>query len=1686
MRLDYYNRRVARVPVTSDHDKIEGAGMGLQVLALKTWFSQGLSKHLAKPYAQFKSELIRRAVPADFVWTQLEVLHRQRQVTGHDVHAFQDFSDRMRVLQMEIGFQVVSDQELAKLVLLGTDPELCRLLRTHVVSSLAGWSDLSLERLALDAPAPAVVSETDVYSDAPAEQPGEFDYQVFERIGREEWGVIAQRRAAIQTFQETGDSTAFAGLNSDSEDDDYSYAPRSFPPLPVSLRGAHGTLTASALVDSGSPQTFLSEDFVQRLGFEKRALEQHTKYTLAMQNQVPTVFTCTHFVRVPVELANGRWAAGPTYAEVAPLGRDLELILGGNFIYTHKIDLGHFPHPHLTCKNNPEEPIDLLELSSQPRGTSPVAAIAPVNEDEQLRLAALDQRLRAVYADRFPDDIPPVATYQSPVRHHIELDNPRTVINLRGYPVAKRHRQAWYLLLQKHLASGRLRPSRSPYASPAFIIPKKGSDVDPTISPRWVNDYRHLNRHTIKDRTPLPLADDILSTCSKAQFWAKIDMTNSFFQTKMAEEDIAKTAVSTPWGLYEWTVMPMGLCNAPATHQRRVNDALHGLLGTICFVYLDDITIFADTLEEHEARVCQVLDALRRAELYCSPSKTNLATSECEFLGHIINRSGVHADPKKIKRIHDWHLPATVTELKGFLGLVQYLRRFIPGLAEHTAALTPLTIKGLTSIGNLWTTPTVRHFEAIKSIVVSLDCLRPPDHSADAMPFWVMTDASLQGIGGVLLQVSHWKTAHPIAYWSRQYIPAERNYPTHEQELLAIVEALKEWRIDLLGGHFHILTDHSTLEHFQTQRTVISRRQARWLDTLAEFDYDLQYLPGRENIVADAMSRYSFPEPIPVIVANISQVSLSDVVKQQIVDAYKTDAFCQQALNNIASVASEFKIIDALLYLRGRLVIPLLAPLRESILHDAHDALGHLGDVKTYQTVIQTYFWPNMSRHVKQYVQQYDSCQRTKARTTRVAGKLHSLPVPVRPMTDIAVDFVGPLPTNKGFDRVLTITDRLSGYVRLIPAREADTAADVANRFHEGWHRFFGLPQRIVSDRDKLFTSKFWSALHKRLNIKLQLSSAFHPETDGRSEKTNKTAFQILRSLVNREQSNWVECLTACEYAINSSVNVSTGKTPFELVLGYTPTLAPLAPIEGDEELPSVEELLALRFQSCEEARDQLAVSKVRQAAQANKDRADEPSWAVGDLVLLDSSDRRKRLHTRKRRAAKLMDRFDGPYRIVAAQPGISTYTLQLNKDDSAVPFFHTGKLKAYRSNDSELFPSREPARPGPVDVGGEPELNIWSLGFHGRRIAIHGSLPRHWRTRRHWTVGNIGTRNESVFSEGSFVSRRGESSEAPLSETACLSEAWAFRAKTPIYGLVRNQKKGFDLLRPEAGYDAYHFFGFGPNAEAFDRARLAHGAFIVKTPYGLAEPFEVDGQMKQGDPPNPLRFSLAMAMGSYWLDEQAFEDPLLITTQNRARSNNHTQADELTLKITQVSAMDDTILLAKSERTLAAMTLYMEHFQEAYGAQTDWGTKTRAIIMGLGNQSDTPGTVQVATPHGRRQVTVDPAHVFLKTPFAVPDRQYTQLESIVRSIGFPSTPTRRLPLSALRRFIEQQLISRLRPRLALCPIRPDDALKLDQLIAMRIKEYYGWVSHRALNGKNNAGRPTMPTPWLYIAAPEP
>lgn len=573
-----------------------------------------------------------------------------------------------------------------------------------------------------------------------------------------------------------------------------------------------------------------------------------------------------------------------------------------------------------------------------------------------------------------------------------------------------------------------------------------------------------------------------------------------------------------------------------------------------------------------------------------------------------------------------------------------------------------------------------------------------------------MTDASNVGLGAVLLQGRDWKTAHPCGFWSRQYIPAERHYPTHEQELLGVVSAMKAWRLELLGVNFKVLTDHDTLRHFKTQQTL-SKRQSRWMETLADYDYELFYIPGKKNAVADAMSRYSFPDEPTLAVCGISTVTLSKDFLRRVQEAYPDDPFCVQLERNLDS-APGFDKRDNLLFFEGaRLVVPNDRELREALLHDSHDALGHFGAKKSLAALSQSFYWTGMAKQVEEYVASCDGCQRHKARTTRRAGKLHPLPIPPRPFADVALDFVGPLPPSNGKDLLLTITDRLSGYTRLVASRTKDGAKEIAHSFFEEWIRFFGVPERLVSDRDKLFTSKFWRCIHARLGTKLQMSTAFHPETDGRSERTNKTVVQVLRQYVSRQQKDWTTHLSTAELAINLAVNDSTGSSPFELALGFQPSISP-RPASRSSDMPAVEWTIETREQRLKEARDALAAAKVRQAEQANRKRGDEPTFEKGDKVLVDSSDRRSRFKSRSQdtRAAKLFARWDGPYEVEEAFPETSTYRLALPASDKAHPVFHSLKLKRYIENDPTLYADREPPRPGPIDVNGEKEWVVEAI----------------------------------------------------------------------------------------------------------------------------------------------------------------------------------------------------------------------------------------------------------------------------------------------------------------------------------------------------------------------------------------
>lgn len=595
-----------------------------------------------------------------------------------------------------------------------------------------------------------------------------------------------------------------------------------------------------------------------------------------------------------------------------------------------------------------------------------------------------------------------------------------------------------------------------------------------------------------------------------------------------------------------------------------------------------------------------------------------------------------------------------------------------------------------------------------------------------------MTDASNVGLGAVILQGEEWETAYPVGYHSRQFIAAEKNYPTHEQELLAIVDTLKAWRMELLGIPFQILTDHDTLTRFMTQQSF-SKRQARWLEVLADFDFKISHIPGEKNTAADSMSRYSFAafdEP-QILVAGVATVAVGDSIISAVKAGYSSDPFCIQALKNVRSVPG-WELKGGLLYFEDRVVIPADSALREALLGDAHDALGHLGARKTFAALSQSYYWEKMSHSVQQYVSSCDSCQRNKSRTSARAGELHALPIPSRLFGDVALDFVGPLPTCEGFDQLLTITDRLSGYVRLLPGKTRDGAKETAERFFDGWGRLFGVPERLVSDRDIRFTNRFWRSLHRKLGVKLQMSTAFHPQTDGRSERTNKTAVQVLRNLVSRSQQDWVGQLGVAEYALNAMENSATGKSAFELVLGFVPRIAPVMG-EGSD-VPAVEEMLEKREMELQAARDSMAAAKVRGAEQSNKKRGEEPEWEVGDLVMVDTKDRRARLKeghggggVKTRRAAKFLPRWDGPYAITEVFPSQSQYRVQLSPEDKSHNMFHVEKLKAYVPNDPSFFPSREPPRPDPILVNDEEEFFVEAIIDEKGRGARRKFLV-HWR----------------------------------------------------------------------------------------------------------------------------------------------------------------------------------------------------------------------------------------------------------------------------------------------------------------------------------------------------------------------
>jgi len=397
--------------------------------------------------------------------------------------------------------------------------------------------------------------------------------------------------------------------------------------------------------------------------------------------------------------------------------------------------------------------------------------------------------------------------------------------------------------LDELLQKGLIKPSQSPFGAPVLFVKKKSGEM------RLCVDYRALNEITVKNKYPLPRVEDLIDQLKGAKVFSKIDLRSGYHQIRIDEKDVEKTAFRTRYGHFEFLVLPFGLTNAPATFMDLMQQIFHENLDVFVIIYLDDILIYSKTMKEHHKHLRVVLDVLREHKLYAKLSKCHLYQDKVSFLGHVVSAEGVEMEPEKVKAIRDWPVPKTQKDIRSFLGLAGFYRRFIKNFSKISAPMTALLKKDAHfEVGEKQELA----FKELKAAISSAPILANPDPE---LPFTVVTDSSGFAIGAALCQ-NDGTGSRPVAFMSKKLLPAEMNYPTHERELLAIVCALKEWRHYLFGNHFTVLTDHRPLQHIQNQ-PHLSARQTRWSEFLQQFDLTIEYQQGKSNVVADALSRRS-------------------------------------------------------------------------------------------------------------------------------------------------------------------------------------------------------------------------------------------------------------------------------------------------------------------------------------------------------------------------------------------------------------------------------------------------------------------------------------------------------------------------------------------------------------------------------------------------------------------------------------------------------------------------------------------------------------------------------------------------------------------------------------------------------------------------------------------------------------
>lgn len=1117
---------------------------------------------------------------------------------------------------------------------------------------------------------------------------------------------------------------------------DSSAYPYNYRHVLLHLRGQVGSQGAKILVDSGATHDFVSRRFIEQLTPHQQKLmgppenvsfvdgTKRTCFGETVLNVYCNGYSERRRFRVidmtgPDAILGKPWLTDRNPAIEWRMNTIHLFYQGQKFTLSERETSPATPNRHTTSTSvvsykkirriakKSKQPLYLAFINSIPEGCNLNHVISEGDRETE----QIDHRLQElINANQELFEPPSGPPPDRPVKHTIPLEPNAKIPAQKLYRLSFAETAELKTQLADLLKKKWIRPSTSPFGAPVLFVPKANNR-----GLRLCVDYRGLNDITTKDRYGMPRIDDLLDQLSRAKVMSKLDLHCGFHQVGVDELDIHKTAFRTKFGHYEFMVMPFGLTSAPATFQRLMNQILQPLLFEGVLVYLDDILIYSETMEEHLELLEKVFSLLKKNQLHVARDKCEFARTSISFLGHTIDQEGIHPDPHKIDLIKNWPTPKNQSELRSFLGLANYYRKFVLGFSKLAHPLTRLTGK---QVPWTWSKDEQNAFNQLRTKLTSAPVLKCPDPEK---PFYIFFDASSTvAVGAVLSQLDEQQNLHPVAFESRKLTSAEANYPVHEIECAAFVHALRSWRHYLDAARFYVFTDNSSLRSIHTNENL-SSRQIRWMAEIQQYQFTIEHIPREKNTVADALSKYPQQRtPVPrstnsfnmeadinPSIALINNNPSFPAAKTEFLDAiltgYGNDPRCARILTN---TYPPYQLHNGLIYYCNsdeppRLLIPNQKQLIQRILKDEHDNAGHFGLDKTYELTRRKYCWTRQYRSVQQYIKKCDSCQRMKHSNEPPSGLLTPTETPILRWDSLVTDWAVGLPRSTGgHDSCQIVMDRLTRFIVLIPQKSTFSSLDIFRSLERHVFAARGYPSHILGDRDPRLSSKAWADITGRFGIRTTLSTSGHHETVGLAERSVRTIKEVLRHYVNYRQNNWEELLPSIQLAINDTLHPSTGFTPFFADAGRHPRLAKL--VESPSVVPAVDALVDRLSTLSGAIRDHLQSAQEQQKFYHDQYRR-AARFEIGDQVLLDASAvPRWQAHVNRQSQKLLPTRF-GPFSVTAKDQK-DNYTLELPALLKIHPVFHVSRLSPYHAPNHPVTP------PTPDLIDGYLEYEVDSI----------------------------------------------------------------------------------------------------------------------------------------------------------------------------------------------------------------------------------------------------------------------------------------------------------------------------------------------------------------------------------------